>query len=64
MESKNPDGAQNAIVSPISKNFGFIFVEAGSKPQEKIVITIKKASRKAILNLAFKYTVFYPAVIL
>ena len=37
-ESKNPEGAQNAIVSPTSKLAGFTSSSFDSELQEKIII--------------------------
>ena len=41
-ESKNPEGAQNAIVSPTSNIAGFTSSNFDSELQEKIIMADKK----------------------
>ena len=51
-ESKNPEGAQNAIVSPSSNLAGFTSSNSDSELQEKIIIADKK--QEIMILLRFK----------
>ncbi len=51
-ESKNPEGAQNAIVSPSSNLAGFTSSNSDSELQEKIIMADKK--QEIMILLRFK----------